>query len=250
MNPTDPLPLEWKITVPELTYASIDIKEIKVIPVDRLSYLNDIRLIDNSFAPKIENIDKTNILSPLHYNNRLLSRSMYHKTNLVAYNFDPKDPEHIFLRINETKRAGSEYPGVGVGIIIPNDNGQIVMTKRSGTSNNRLGFWDLPGGTVEFGDTLEDTVKKEALEETSLIVKPLRCLGVWEDDRIETGNQHWISFGYLAKHIAGKLKNNEPYKFSDVKYVNPDNLPKDTSRLAKDVMKKWKTRPIIQVYNP
>jgi len=41
----------------------------------------------------------------------------------------------------------------------------------------------LPGGFVNEGETVEDAMKREALEETSLEVEPIEILGVYSDPR-------------------------------------------------------------------
>lgn len=53
----------------------------------------------------------------------------------------------------------------------------IVLIKRR---NPPLG-WALPGGFVDVGESVEDAVRREALEETNLVINDLWLVGVYSD---------------------------------------------------------------------
>jgi len=72
--------------------------------------------------------------------------------------------------------------------------GGIVLIERK---NEPLG-WALPGGFVEYGETLEQTAVREALEETSLSINNLRLLGCYSDPQRDP-RQHTISTVYVAR---------------------------------------------------
>jgi ADP-ribose pyrophosphatase YjhB (NUDIX family) len=57
---------------------------------------------------------------------------------------------------------------MGVKALILNNNKFIVM-HNNGVEED---LWELPGGRMEFGETVEETLKREILEETGLAVKP------------------------------------------------------------------------------
>ncbi len=63
-----------------------------------------------------------------------------------------------------------------VDIIIERDDGIVLIERR----NEPFG-WALPGGFVDYGETLEHAAVREAQEETSLIVSDLRLLGCYSD---------------------------------------------------------------------
>ena len=70
------------------------------------------------------------------------------------------------------------------------------------------GFWSIPGGVVETGETLEEAVRREVLEETGLSVKPLRLVEVFERitrDRGGRAEYHYVLLDYLCTPVGGRL---------------------------------------------
>lgn len=57
--------------------------------------------------------------------------------------------------------------------------------------------WALPGGFVDVGETVETAAAREALEETSLVVRDLRLLGVYSDPARDPRG-HTVSVVYIA----------------------------------------------------
>lgn len=54
--------------------------------------------------------------------------------------------------------------------------GKFLVMHNNGVKEN---LWELPGGRMEFGETAEETLRREMLEETGLIVKPIKLLDTW-----------------------------------------------------------------------
>ena len=80
-----------------------------------------------------------------------------------------------------------------VDIIIEYDN-RIVLIRRK---NPPFG-WALPGGFVDYGETLEAAAVREAREETGLTVSNLRLLGCYSDPA-QDRRMHTISTVYCAE---------------------------------------------------
>ena len=78
--------------------------------------------------------------------------------------------------------------------IIIEFNGGIVLIERR---NEPLG-WALPGGFVDYGETLEEAAIREACEETSLAISNLRLLGCYSDPARDS-RLHAISAVYAAE---------------------------------------------------
>ncbi|HUL72954.1 MAG TPA: NUDIX hydrolase [Vicinamibacterales bacterium] len=106
--------------------------------------------------------------------------------------------------------TGREYPSrpiVGVGAVVRDDDGRVVLVKRGHAP--LAGEWSLPGGTVEVGETLEAAVVREIREETGLLVVVGPVVEVF--DRIlpdEHGRvrYHFVIVDYLCRIRGGKLE--------------------------------------------
>ena len=94
-------------------------------------------------------------------------------------------------RCGEKVRSYSNpFPTVDIIIEI---NGGIVLIERK---NEPLG-WALPGGFVDYGESLEQAAVREAGEETSLEVSNLRLLGCYSDPARDP-RLHAISTVFVA----------------------------------------------------
>lgn len=79
-----------------------------------------------------------------------------------------------------------------VDIIIELDSGIVLIERR----NEPFG-WALPGGFVDYGESLESAAVREAREETSLEISNLRLLGCYSDPARDD-RMHTISTVYIA----------------------------------------------------
>ncbi len=135
-------------------------------------------------------------------------------------------------------KPGIDYIGIGCGALIINDRNETLLVKRTSKSRNEAGFWSKPGGTVEFGENVEDAVKREIKEELGIDIKLIKFLG-FTNHIIESENQHWIAFNYLAKIIRGGPKNLEPEKIEEIKWFNFNNLPENLTQTTIEPIKEY-----------
>ena len=102
------------------------------------------------------------------------------------------------------------------------------------------GKWALPGGFVEYKETVEDAVIRELFEETSLKTKIEYLLGVYsKPDRDPRG--HTISVVYKLNIVNGDLKSGDDAK--DAKFFDFDRLPElafDHADIISDYLKRSK----------
>ena len=80
-----------------------------------------------------------------------------------------------------------------VDVIIELAEGIVLIERR----NEPLG-WAIPGGFVDYGESLESAAVRESLEETGLSVSDLRLLGCYSDPARDT-RSHNISTVYVAR---------------------------------------------------
>lgn len=105
------------------------------------------------------------------------------------------------------RREYPEAPIVGVGAVVI--EGAKVLLVRRGHAPLK-GEWSLPGGALELGETLQQGVVREVLEETGLGVEPVGMIEVL--DRIthdEVSGQihyHYVLIDFVCRVTGGTLR--------------------------------------------
>jgi ADP-ribose pyrophosphatase YjhB (NUDIX family) len=108
--------------------------------------------------------------------------------------------------ITEADRRYPKRPLVGVGAIIFQGD-RILMAQRG--KPPLQGWWSLPGGALETGEALADAVAREVLEETGLVVQPLRVFEVFERilrDDAGVPEYHYVLIDYVCRVTGGELR--------------------------------------------
>jgi 8-oxo-dGTP diphosphatase len=110
---------------------------------------------------------------------------------------------------------------VGVGVFIFKQ-GKIAFLQRKGAHGP--GTWSVPGGNLEFGESFEDTARREVLEETGLHIKNVH-FGAVTNDIFEEENKHYTTVWMVSDWESGELENKEPEKCAAVMWCDFDTLP-------------------------
>lgn len=145
------------------------------------------------------------------------------------------------------RREYPDRPFVGVGGVIVDDDGRVVLIRRR--FEPLAGEWSLPGGTLEVGESLESAVAREMLEETGLVVTVGPVVEVF--DRIMHDDEgrvrfHFVLVDYLCWPVAGTLRADSDV--SDAVFVDPLDLgPYGLTLKASSVIERalamWQIRP-------
>lgn len=120
---------------------------------------------------------------------------------------------------------GTDYVGVGIGAVIINKDSKMLLAKRGPKAKNEKGKWEFPGGSVEFGHTMEETVKREMMEELGIEITTYQQLPVI-DHIIKQESQHWVTSGFIAKIKKGKPVIKEKEKCSEIGWFSLSEMEK------------------------
>ena len=140
-------------------------------------------------------------------------------------------------------------PGIGCGVVIFNRHGQFLMGKRKSTHAN--GRYCLPGGWIEFGETISEAVQREAMEETGLTICQIELLGITENIFKEE-NKHSLSVVMGALIQSGNPQVMEPDKCESWIWVDDWNqMPSPTFTdytrfITAEKIKEYKTKYIFK----
>jgi mutator protein MutT len=123
------------------------------------------------------------------------------------------------------ERSDREYPArpmVGVGAVVW-DGSRVLLVRRGKPPAQDA--WSLPGGLIELGETAEQALRREVLEECNIAVEIGDLLGIFEpvfreaDGRIR---YHYVVIDFLAYYRGGHLAVGDDA--ADAHWVSPDGL--------------------------
>jgi 8-oxo-dGTP diphosphatase len=128
--------------------------------------------------------------------------------------FPPSATSHVCVCLTDgrTLLASREFPEsplVGVGAVVVDDRGRVLLVKRA--TEPSKGQWSLPGGLLELGESLSEAVAREVNEETGLIVKPEAIVEVvnriyrTSDDIKSQVRFHYVVLDYWCRILGGNL---------------------------------------------
>ena len=129
------------------------------------------------------------------------------------------------------------------------DQGKFLLVKRSDKARGEHHYWELPGGRMEFGETPENALQRELMEETGLSANILCPLQTWsffreeetqivgitflckaESNKVQLSSEHddfaWVRFRELTHY------NIIPTVLSDLKRLNMDEIHARLDRFA------------------
>lgn len=126
-------------------------------------------------------------------------------------------------------REYPERPVVGIGGVVIEDRRALLI--RRGSEPLR-GHWSIPGGTLELGESLQEGVARELMEETGLEVRVLDVIEVFDrifptDARTSDAPQHrprfhYVIVDYLCERISGEAR--AASDVTEVAYAREDEL--------------------------
>ncbi|MGC1122668.1 MAG: NUDIX hydrolase [Candidatus Methanofastidiosia archaeon] len=120
------------------------------------------------------------------------------------------------------------------GVII---NGERILLIKRGYDPFK-GFWALPGGFVEYGETTEHAAVRETEEETGLRCEINRLVGVYSaPDRDPRG--HTISIAYVMSVREGEMKAGDDAAAAAWHNVSelPEKIAFDHFNIIRDALK-------------
>ena len=101
------------------------------------------------------------------------------------------------------RREYPEAPIVGVGAVVI-DGTKVLLVRRG--QEPLKGEWSLPGGALELGETLQQGVVREVLEETGLIVVPGGIIEILDritpDEASGRVRYHYVLIDFVC-HVSG-----------------------------------------------
>lgn len=112
-------------------------------------------------------------------------------------------------------------PRIGVAVFVVRE-GRILLGQRLGRFGT--GTWALPGGHLEFGESIEDCGRRETREETGLELGALRT-GPYSNNVFVDEQAHYVTLFLIAQDVVGEPQVLEPDKCRQWQWFDWSALP-------------------------
>jgi len=144
-------------------------------------------------------------------------------------------------------RPGADYIGISMPFYCNDGSGHFLVHRRGEQARDERGRWDFGGGKLDFGEEVEDGVLREVKEEYGVKGEIQEQLPAHSILRKQNGvNTHWLVTPFFVRVDIKKARIMEPNKFSELRIVTLDNLPRPFHTGAQKSMKKY--REIFEKY--
>ncbi len=125
------------------------------------------------------------------------------------------------------------------GIVIK--DGKVLLARH--TYGSGKGLLIVPGGYVEYGETPQDALKREFLEETNVVVEPKKMIGI-------RFNQHDWYVAFSAEYISGQAasdheENSEVVWMEIEEALSREDVPDLTKKLLQCALEEEKGFSLI-----
>ena len=133
------------------------------------------------------------------------------------------------MTIADTKtdlRRGIDHIGVSAVSVIHDGKGRILLMKRGPKARDERGNWDICGGAIEFGESIDEALRREVMEELCTNPLDIEFLTAYDAHREHEGNKtHWIALVHAVKVDPKRVKIGEPHKIAEIGWFTSKDLP-------------------------
>lgn len=99
-------------------------------------------------------------------------------------------------------------------------DGRLLLIRRAREPGR--GRWSLPGGRVEFGESLEQAIRREVAEETGLAIDIVGFAGIRQVLPRDVHGGHYVVLSFAARWRGGEVVLNDEH--DDARWVDPGDL--------------------------
>ncbi len=152
-------------------------------------------------------------------------------------------PEERNRKIKFGMKRGLDSIGVAITCFCHDGAGGYLIAKRSQAARDEQGTWHPLGGSVEFGEDILDTVRREVQEEYSVLVSDIEYLGYRDVHRTLNGAPtHWLVLDFKGKVDRDLVRIGEPDMTDEIRWVALNEIPQPLHSQFPFYLDKYKGR--------
>ena len=142
--------------------------------------------------------------------------------------------------VQELRRHIGHAPLIGVacGVIVVNSVGEILLQKRRDN-----GCWGIIGGAMEIGESVQETVIREAREEAGITIGRMDLFGIYSGmDRLIVYPNEDICYSACIVFISGDFDGvivNQEEEVIEHRFFAPEDLPGEINKYDKAIIRDW-----------
>lgn len=141
------------------------------------------------------------------------------------------------------RKKGIDEIGIAVSCFCHDGKGNYLLEKRSATARDEQGRWNPGGGTMEFGETAEATIRRELKEEYGVDVLDYEFLGYRDVLRdMEGRKSHWLLLDFKVRVDPSQARINEPEVIEELRWVTLDTIPMPMHSFFPAYLEKYKNK--------
>jgi len=123
-------------------------------------------------------------------------------------------------------KRGIDHIGVGAVAIVHDGDGKILLMKRGQKARDEQGRWDVCGGAIEFGESIDEALRRELMEELCAEALDIEFLTAYDAHREHEGSPtHWVQMVHAVRVDPNTVKIGEPHKIAELGWLTSDALP-------------------------
>jgi len=143
-----------------------------------------------------------------------------------------------------------DKPGVGIGVMVLKGKRVLLGQRHAdpGKADSELhgeGTWTMPGGKVDFGESLEETASREVFEETGIKINKnkLKFISLTND---RAKDAHFITIGFLYQDFKGQPRVMEPDEITQWQWFDLKALPQPIFPPSQKILENYLNKRVYQ----
>lgn len=141
-------------------------------------------------------------------------------------------------------KKGIDFTGIAAIPFVHDGNGEYVVGLRTEKCRDEHNCWEpIGGGGLKVGETIEETLHRELIEELGTSPVKIESLGYREVFREVDGKKsHWIMFDFKVQVDRTEVKIMEPEMCSELRWCKPNEVPKPMLSAFPAFLEKYKDK--------